>query len=136
MRFNLNRLLKLQIRGKLAIAFAGLSILPVLVVGLLGISSNISSMRRVAFESLSNDLITVKDRLGSFFQGMEDNIHFLTASSSFHRFVEVANRHSGQELSSAMDDLMPELVAFAEWKGIFYQIKFINVEGDEVFSLE
>lgn len=135
-RFNLNRLLKPQIKGKLAIAFAGLSMLPVVVVGILGISSNVKSMREAALESLSHDLLTIKERLGSFFQGIEHNIDFLVSSSSFHRFVEASKNHNSQDLSTATAELVPELMAFAQRKEIFYQIKFIDEGGNELFGIE
>lgn len=136
MGFNLNKLLKLHIRGKLAIAFAGLSILPVLVVGFLGISSNVTSLRKMALETLNHDLLTIKERLGSFFQGTEDNIHFLTSSAAFQRFVAATNEQDRSAISRAIVDLVPELMTFAQRKGIFYQIKFIDREGDEIFTLQ
>lgn len=136
MRFDLNRVLKLQIRGKLAIAFAGLSILPVLVVGFLGISSNVRSMRQMAFETLDRDLLSIKERLGSFFQGMEDNLHFLTSSSSFDRVLEALQVQDDEQLQTAISELMPELKAFASLRNTVYQIKFIHRDGDEVFGLE
>lgn len=136
MRFDLNRILKLQIRGKLAIAFAGLSILPVLVVGFLGISANVGSMRQVAFETLDRDLLSIKERLGSFFQGMEDNLHFLTSSSSFDRVLEALEARHDEEREAAISELMPELEAFASLRNTVYQIKFIDRDGDEVFGLE
>ncbi|MFQ6675069.1 MAG: ATP-binding protein [Fidelibacterota bacterium] len=136
MRLDLNRILKLQIRGKLAIAFAGLSILPVLVVGFLGISSNVKSMRQMAFETLGHDLLSIKERLGSFFQGMEDNLHFLTSSSSFDHVLEALRNEDKGELQAAIAEFMPELEAFAGLRNTVYQIKFIHRDGDEVFGLE
>ncbi len=136
MRFNINRFLKLHIRGKLAIAFAGLSILPVLVVGILGISKNVQSLHQVAIEDLNHDLLAIKERLRSFFQGLEDNIHIITASPSFHNFVDAVNQHDELRISRASNELLPELISFAQHKRIFYQIKFINCAGDEIFIIE
>jgi PAS domain S-box-containing protein len=136
MQFNINKWLKLQIRGKLATAFAGLSILPVLVIGYLGISSNVRSLRQIAVESLNHDLVAIKERVAAFFQGFEDNLHFIAASSSFQRFAEVINEADGRMASSAKAELLPELVSFAQRKNIFYQIKFISRKGKEAFVVE
>ncbi|MFQ5825280.1 MAG: ATP-binding protein [bacterium] len=136
MRLSINRLLKFNIRGKLAIAFAGLSILPVMVVGILGIASNIQSLRQIAIENLHYDLLTIKERLDAFFQGMEDNIHFLTTSASFQRFIDGVNKHDGRTISLATAELLPEWMDFAQRKAIFYQIKFIDREGNEIFAIE
>jgi len=135
MRFSVNKLLKLQIRGKLAIAFAGLSILPVLVVGYLGISANVQSLRQIAVENLSHDLSAIKERTSAFFQGLEDNVHFLAASSSFHRFVKAANESEGRTVALAQAELLPELIAFAQRKNIFHQINFISRAGDEILGV-
>src|SRR5574342_514429 len=110
MRFNVNKLLKLQIRGKLAIAFAGLSILPVLVVGYLGISSNVQSLRQIVMENLSHDLLDIKERVTAFFQGLEDNVRIVTASSSFQRFVKAVNESDGRMVLPAQAELLPELL--------------------------
>ncbi|NIR48480.1 hypothetical protein GWN42_03895, partial [candidate division KSB1 bacterium] len=116
MQININKLLKLHIRGKLAIAFVGLSILPVLVVGILGISSNINSLRRIAIENLNHDLFTIKERLEVFFEGMEENIHSLTASSSFKRLINKIDDHEALRSSPITSDLLAEFTAFAERK--------------------
>ncbi|MFQ5864033.1 MAG: ATP-binding protein [bacterium] len=136
MKININKFLKLHIRGKLVIAFAGLSILPVLVVGILGISTNVQSLRQAAIEDLNHDLLAIKERLQAFFQSLEDNIHFITASSSFRNFVEVANNHDDLRISRASAKFLPDLISFAQRKGIFYQIKFIDNDGDEILALE
>lgn len=136
MRFNLNQFLKLHIRGKLAIAFAGLSIVPVLIVGILGISKNVQSLHQVAIENLTHDLLAIKEQLRSFFQGLEDNIYVITASPSFQNFVHAVNKQDELEISRTSNELFPELISFAQHKGIFYQIKFINSEGDDIFIIE
>lgn len=136
MQVDLNRILKLQIRGKLAIAFVGLSIIPVLVVGILGISSNVRSMRQTAFEALSHDLLTIKERVGSFFQGVEENLQFLGASPSFRSFIASLSEDERLHPSESTSEVISELIAYAERTGIFYQIKFIDKDGDEVFGID
>ncbi len=136
MGLDLQKPLRLKIRGKLVVAFAGLSILPVLIVGLLAISYNVSSLRRIAVENLTDDLLTIKERLGAFFGEMEDNGHFITASASFRRFLQTTARHPSAARSVADLELLQELRAFARRKGILYQIKFIDPTGVEVFNIE
>jgi PAS domain S-box-containing protein len=136
MKLDVNKLLKLRIRGKLAIAFAGLSIIPVLVVGLLGISTNVDSLRRMAIENLDHDLRTIRERVQAFFQGMEDNSHFLTTSASFQQFLDSLHEPDTRVTRQALRRLLPELQSFARRKRILYQIKFIDRNGSEVFALE
>ncbi|MFQ5706357.1 MAG: ATP-binding protein [bacterium] len=136
MKFNIDKRLRLQIRGKLVIAFAGFSILPVLIVGILGISWNVQTLRRVAIEDLNHDLIAIKERIGSFLQNTEENIELLTATSSFQRFVSAAKAGDDARVAKAQAALLPELLSFARRKGIFYQIKYIGADGNELFVIE
>jgi hypothetical protein len=48
----------LSIRSKLLIAFAGLSILPLIFIGAYGIVSNVRTMQDIALENLSHDVLT------------------------------------------------------------------------------
>jgi PAS domain S-box-containing protein len=136
MAFSLNKILRLQIRGKLAIAFVGLSLLPVLVVGLLVISANIKSLKQIAIENLDHDLLIIKERLSVFFHTMEENIHTIAASSSFDSFLQTIERADLSESQTGISDVLDEVIAFAERKGVFYQIKYINSDGEQIFHIE
>ncbi|NIR49388.1 MAG: PAS domain-containing protein, partial [Aliifodinibius sp.] len=78
---------------------------------------------------------TIKERLEVFFEGMEENIHSLTASSSFRRLINKIDDHEALRSSPITSDLLAEFMAFAERKPIFYQIKFIDFDGDEIFAI-
>ncbi|RMD88325.1 MAG: HAMP domain-containing protein [Calditrichaeota bacterium] len=134
MRWNINKWLKLHIRGKLAIAFTGLSILPVLVVGLWGISYNVKSLRYIAINNLNHDVLTIREKLQAFIQGLEDNLFFIMNSSAFKHYL--ASPNNLNQSNSNEDEFLNELMHYARSKGIFYQIKLINKQGDEIFVIE
>ncbi|MFQ5604660.1 MAG: ATP-binding protein [bacterium] len=136
MKFNLNKIVHLHIRGKLAIAFTGLSVLPVLVVGILWISTNVRMLHQVAIESLKHDLLTIKERLSTFIYGMEENIAFITASASFQNFIQTAASGDQTEMVVAVENFAPDVISFARRKQIFYQIKYLDAEGTEIFIVE
>ncbi|MFQ5640392.1 MAG: ATP-binding protein [bacterium] len=136
MPFNLNKILKLQIRGKLAVAFAGLSILPVIIIGLLGLTINVRTLRQVAVEDLNHDLWTIKERLSAFLTSTEENIELLAGSASFQKFINSVIAQDTLAISSALKDLQPDLINFAQRREKYYQIKFIDTRGDEFFIIE
>jgi len=136
MRPNLNRILRLQIRGKLAIAFTALSILPVIIVGLFGLTSNIATLRRVAIEDLNHDLLTTKARVANFIAGFEESVDLLTKSASFQKFIYAVDAGDSLGLSRALQDVQPDLITFAQQKQLFYQIKYFDRLGDEYFVVE
>jgi len=136
MRLNLDKFLRLQIRGKLAIAFACLSILPMVIVGLFGLASNISTLRRVAVEDLNHDLLTTKERVANFIAGFEESIDLLTQSASFQKFIHAVDAGDSLSILTTLQDVQPDLITFARHKQIFYQIKFFDRMGDENFVVE
>ncbi|NOY57319.1 MAG: PAS domain-containing protein [Calditrichaeota bacterium] len=132
----MNKIFKLHIREKLAIAFVGLSILPVLIVGMVGISLNVRSLRQVAIEDLRHELQTTQDRLEDFFHSMEDHVYLLTSSTTFKNFLNASIRRNDHEIDNALKDLLPDLIQYAEYKKIFYQIKYVDRDGDILFTIE
>ena len=136
MKFDLNKYLKLRIRGKLAIAFTALSIFPILILGSLAISTNIQTIRKVAIEDLTHDLLTIKERMRSFLNGIDDNTAVLTSSSAFREFIRSVDKGDSSAISVALERLQPEMISFAEHKNIFFQIKFIDYSGNELFNIE
>jgi len=136
MKFNINKLLKLKIRSKLVIAFTALSLLPVLIVGSIGITTNIKSLRQISINNLDHDLMEIKKDLDLFFYGIEDKIFFLISSLSFQHLTEAINEDDKNKSDNSIQEILQEIKAFTRKKEIFYQIKFIKNNGDEVFILE
>ena len=106
----MNKIFKLHIREKLAIAFVGLSILPLLIVGIAGVFFNVRSLRKVAIEELQHELQSTQDRLGGFFQGMEDYVYLLTSSTTFKNFISASAQSNKRETENALQELLPELL--------------------------
>src|SRR3989339_2674 len=136
MKFNINKLLKLKIRSKLVIAFTALSLLPVLIVGSIGITTNNKSLRQISINNLDHDLMEIKKDLDLFFYGIEDKIFFLISSLSFQHLTEAINEDDKNKSDNSIQEILQEIKAFTRKKEIFYQIKFIKNNGDEVFILE
>ena len=120
MNFNINKIFRLRIKGKLIIAFAALSILPMLVVGYVGITSNVKSLENVAIENIKHDLDIIKERVSGFFQGIDDHIYFLTSSREFLNFIDALHPSSEWKLIKPSAELHAKLLKFSERSGIFY----------------
>lgn len=118
------------------IAFIALSLIPVAIVGILGIVSNVNSLRKISINNLKYDLAETQKRLDLFFRTIEENVYFLTSSGSFDRFVEAINSRDTLKIDVAIFDLMPEIMSFTHNRNYFYQIKFIDRYGDEQFIVE
>ena len=126
----------LSIRAKLIIAFAGLSVIPVGLVGLHGVFSNANMMKQIAFENLTHDVRTIREKTANFLRGVESDLRLLQNSSFVQRFVTALERSSEPAKERAIEQVASELLAFAGTKQIYYQILIIDDAGDELLRIE
>lgn len=118
------------------IAFIALSLISVVIVGILGIVSNVNSLRQISIKNLKYDLSETQRKLDLFFITMEENVYFFTSSFSFDRFIDAVNSENSTKIDQAISDLMPEIMSFTHSRDYFYQIKFIDRNGNEQFVVE
>jgi PAS domain S-box-containing protein len=133
---NLNKIFPwLSIRNKLLIAFAALSILPLLFVGVYSILSNVQMMKKVALQQLTEDVQTIREKTANFLEDISSDLRVLQNSSPLEAWIlkEGATPHSTQ---SELQQLNKEVLAFAKTKGIYYQFRLIGQDGDERFRIE
>mgnify|MGYP001565963864 CR=1 FL=1 len=136
MHFNPNKLFRwLSIRTKLIIAFTSLSVIPLLLVGVYSVSSNSRALEQVAVENLQHDVLTSKERAASFLSGAEADIHFLRHSFLFREFLKARNRQDARD-ARRLADVEKQMLSFAESRKIYYQIRFVGAEGEEIFRIE
>ncbi|MBI4547148.1 MAG: PAS domain S-box protein [Ignavibacteriae bacterium] len=136
-RFLIDKLLPwLSIRSKLIIAFVGLSIIPLLLVGLHSIFSNVNMMEKIALENLTHDVHTIREHTANFLSSIESDLHVLRHSSLLERFITVLERTSSDQNKSLLQQLQSEILAFARTKEIYYQIRIVDSDGDELIRIE
>jgi hypothetical protein len=133
---DLNRILKLKIRSKLIIAFIALSLIPVLIVGLTGISSNAKALREIAINNLDDALSDTQKELDLFYSSVENNVSFLITSFTFNNFITAFNSEDSADIENAISELMPDVISLTRNESLFYQIRFISSEGTELFGVE
>ncbi len=114
----------------------GLSVLPIVFVSIYGIHSNVKTMKRVALESLTHDVQNIRERTGNFMAGVESDLRVLSTSFLFERYVRGIGITSPQNQRELLAQVADALVAFAETKRIYYQIRILNEERDEVLHVE
>ncbi|WP_421917877.1 ATP-binding protein [Marinifilum sp.] len=132
---NFNKILHINIRDKFVVAFLTLSLLPIVIVGSWGIHSNLQLQRELATNDLNNELKDIKGELAHFFYGLEENIYFLTSSNSFKNFTQQYQSDNDYQQQEIVTSLLPEVLTFTRQKDMFYQIKLIDFEGEELFQV-
>ena len=79
--FKLNKMLPgLSIRNKLIIAFTGLSLLPILIVGIYGIVTNTKMMEHDAIQNLNHDLSLLQENTANLMAGIENDLRLVQNS--------------------------------------------------------
>lgn len=118
------------------IAFIALSLIPVLIVGFIGIGTNVNSLRQISFKNLNYALAEMQTNLDLFFRSIEENVHFFTSSTTFDHFIKAVDSENTFEIERSIDDLLPEVLSFTHNRDIFYQIMFIDKNGDKQFVVQ
>lgn len=126
----------LSIRSKLIIAFTGLSIIPVALLGLHGIFSNVRMMKEIAYENLSHDVRTIRENTANFLADVESDLRLLKNVPSFQRYLHALNRSTTVGNIRDTRELREEILAWLKMKKIYYQIRVIDEMGDELTRVE
>ncbi len=125
----------LSIRWKLIIAFAGLSVLPVVLVGVYGIESNVGTLKRIALVNLTHDVHTVRERTENFLAGVETDMRVLRSTGA----VDLYMRHAMAGISPDVrerEQIADGFLTFARTKGIFYQLRILTKDNEEYLRIE
>ncbi|MHB8581176.1 MAG: ATP-binding protein [Ignavibacteriaceae bacterium] len=134
--FEVNKLFSwLSIRSKLIIAFVGLSVLPIICVGLYGIVSNTKSMKQYAIQELSHDLTFMQGNTANLLASIERDLRLIQ-----NLYVDNQIRTAMKDESYAPDRqnikyLEKELLSFAKSRNIYYQIRIVDEGGNEIASV-
>lgn len=134
---NLNRLFRwLSIRNKLLIAFAGLSILPLAFVGVYSILSNVRMMKNVALQELTEDVQNIREKSENFLENIYLDLQVLENSSSMETWMRQDQHGTLTPSQTNTRGIAAELLDFARTKGMYYQLRVIGENGDELVRIE
>jgi hypothetical protein len=127
----------LSIRTKPTIAFVGLCTIPVALVGIYGLVSNVKTTERTAFADLTHDVETIRAKTISFLTNVDTDLQMLQNSPLFQQYVRAVEQTSfNADQHKLLARLSPELLAFATTKGIYYKIRMVREDRDELFRVE
>ncbi len=127
----------MSIRTKLVIAFVGLSFIPVMLVGLYGIASNVRNLRRSALEDLTHDVEMIRANAGNFLAGVENDLlvvrHFSAMNDYISTYEQTGER---QHHELVLQRLASELMSFAKTKKIYYRLSLFSEDQEELLRVE
>lgn len=122
----------LSIRNKLIIAFTGLSLLPILIVGIYGIVSNTNMMKHNAIQNLNHDLSLLQENTANLMAGIESDLRLIQNSYLNENLLNSSKDQSSLLNARTIKSLNNELLSFVKTRKIYYQIRFMNYLGNEI----
>ncbi len=131
--FKINKLFPwLSIRNKLIIAFVGLSVLPIIFVGMYSVISNTKSMEQAALQNLEHDLSLIQENTADIMANIEQDLMLIqNLYLDYSVFPDVPNKkYLGKERYTSF--LNKELLSFAGTRKIYYQLRVVDNEGNEI----
>ncbi len=136
MNFRLNKIIPfLSIRKKLIIAFALLSTIPLLFFGVVGIYQSMESMRKIALENLSHNVEIINERAQNFITNINDDIRYLTNTGEFKAFFNTNDRRNKNTVNDSYQ-ISKQILGFVSSRKMYYQIRFISAETNELFRIQ
>ncbi len=126
----------LSIRNKLLIAFAGLSILPLTLVGIYNIFSTVRLMRQAALQELTGEVHTIREKTENFLHDISSDLRVLQNSSPMETWIQRRSTSVGVGSSTDLTRTGNELLSFAKTKEIYYRFRLIDESGDELLRVE
>ncbi|HXX63120.1 MAG TPA: ATP-binding protein [Bacteroidota bacterium] len=132
----MQKLPKFSIRAKLIIAFVGLSILPMVLVSIYGLYANVQTMERMALQDLLHDVSTIRARTANFMTGIEGDVSVLLNSAPVERWGRFYGRGNTSEDTIVLRQIAEEFLAIARTKRIFYQLRLVSSEQDELLRIQ
>lgn len=128
---NLNSLFPwMSIRTKLIIAFVGLSLLPLLVVGVYAVQMKVNMMEENALQNLTHDVHVIRGRSSAFLLSVESDVRFLRSDPLVNAFL------SHPSVAQPPIQLSQELLAFVRERRVYNQIRLIGPDGTELLRVE
>ncbi len=135
--FKLNKFLPwLSIRNKLIIAFTGLSLLPIMVVGVYGIVTNTKMMRHIAIQNLNHDLSLLQENTASLMSGIESDLRLIQNSYLNKNLLNTSKDQHYFLQTHTIKDLNDGLLSLVKSRRIYYQIRVMDYLGNEISRVQ
>ncbi|MFQ5649998.1 MAG: ATP-binding protein [bacterium] len=132
---NLNKLFKqFKIRRKLTIAFTVLATVPMLLTGFFGLKYTVAVLEKNSLQQLNSSISTMQVKVDRFLNEAKSDIFYLSDSFVFRQFLESFERHEKSPVSKQV--LLEQLADFAENRGRYYQLRFLDRYATEILRIE
>ncbi len=120
----------LKLRTKLVFVFISLAFIPLLLLSYLFFNSVSDNTREQFIKSDQQVLSLAEEKLNNFFSQAEKDTFFLSRLQSLEYLI------NGQDVEQNKQRLAENFLVLAEIADIYYQIRYIDENGDEIVRVD
>lgn len=122
-----------RIRFKIALGFLIVALIPAAIIGFYANYVSTNTLLTQEYNNQKELLRTVNASIESFLSSAEDDVLFLSKSTPMQRYL--ANQDS-DDLESLKNGLAKEFLAFSKQRKIYYQIRYLDENGQEIVRVD
>ncbi|RKZ64029.1 MAG: hypothetical protein DRR08_01860 [Candidatus Parabeggiatoa sp. nov. 2] len=126
-----------RIRTKLAFGLLLVALIPAVTIGIYAMQTSIDALRERELNIQAEIVSSLKHDIETFLASTQKDLNFLSQSQPLGRYL---NRRSTKEDSQTLEltrlALEEEFLAFSRSRGIYYQIRYLDENGQEVVRVD
>ncbi|MCK5697057.1 MAG: HAMP domain-containing protein [Gammaproteobacteria bacterium] len=122
-----------RIRFKIALGFLIVTLIPAIIIGFYANYVSSNTLLAQEYNNQKELIRTLNHSIESFLASAEDDVLFLSQSSPMNRYL--ANQ-TGDNLKLLKEELANEFLAFSEQRKIYYQIRYLDENGQEIVRID
>ena len=126
-----------RIRFKIALGFLVVTLIPATIIGFYADYVSTSTLLAQEYNN-QQDLITSMDNsIEAFLSSTEDDVLFLSQSYPMQKYLnEVTMAEDDDAVRQLKKNLADEFLAFAKQRKIYYQIRYLDENGQEIIRVD
>ncbi len=126
-----------HIRTKLAFGFLLVTLIPAVTVGIYAMQASIDALRERELNIQASMAKTLQHDIEAFLASTRNDLIFLSQSQPLKRYLN--QRHQDDDLDAlelARQSLEQEFLAFSRSRGIYYQVRYLDENGQEIVRVD
>jgi len=126
-----------HIRTKLAFGFLLVTLIPAVTIGIYAMQSSIDALRERELNIQASMVKTLKHDIEAFLASTRNDLIFLSQSQPLKRYLN--QRYQSKDLDAlelALQSVEQEFLAFSRSRGIYYQVRYLDENGQEIVRLD
>ena len=124
-----------RLRTKLFFGFLLVALIPTVTIGIYAIQTSVEALRERELNIQAEKVFSLKHDIETFLTSTQEDIIFLSQSQPL-RYYLLSKGASASNLENARQTVEQEFSAFLRSRGIYYQIRYLDENGQEVVRVE